>query len=78
MSFNGYAACACTSAEGCRAGGQGPVLASTMPRAQNRAAKGSTLIRRRSTLPIWVNFFSVVVPHGSYVVQTDHRDQITA
>ena len=29
------------------------VLASTMPRAQNSAAKDSPLLRRRSTFPIW-------------------------
>ena len=33
-----------------RGGRQGQVLASTMPRTQNRAEKGSTLLQRRSTL----------------------------
>ena len=34
----------CTAVEQCQAGGQGQVLASIMPRAQNRTAeKGSTL-----------------------------------
>ena len=42
------------------AGGQGQVLASTMPRAQNRAAKFSTLLRRRSTLPIQVYYLSML------------------
>ena len=32
--------------------GPGPVLASTIPRAQNRAAKSSALLQRRFTLPI--------------------------
>ena len=42
-----------------RAGGQGHVLASTLPRAQNRTAKGSTLLRRRSTLPILLYYLSI-------------------
>ena len=33
----------CTAVERCQSGGQGQVLASTMPRAPNRAAQGSTL-----------------------------------
>ena len=35
-----------------RGGRQGQVLASTMPRTQNRAEKGSTLLRRRSLCPM--------------------------
>ena len=38
-----------------RAGGQGQVLPSKLPRAQSRAVKGSTLLRRRSTLLIWLS-----------------------
>ena len=57
MSLYGHAAC--TAVEWCQTGRQGQVLASTMSRAQNRAAKGSTLFQRRATLPIWVYYFSM-------------------
>ena len=36
------------------------ICASTMPRAQNRAAKGSIILWRRLTLPIWVYNLSMV------------------
>ena len=39
--------------------GKGQVLASTKPRAQNRTAKGSTLLRRLPTLPIWGYYLSM-------------------
>ena len=45
-----------TAVEWCRAGGQGQVLVSTLLRAQNRAAKGSTLLRRQSTLPTYSRY----------------------
>ena len=51
--------------------GQGQVLAYTLPRAQNRAAKGSTLLRllgRRFTLPIYVNYLSMIYPILPYMV----------
>ena len=46
----------CKAVEWCRAGGQGQEMASTLQRAQNRAAKGSTFFRWRSTLPIYVYY----------------------
>ena len=42
---------------------QGEVLASTMQAAQIRTAKGSTLLRRRSTWPILVYYLSMVCSH---------------
>ena len=48
-----------TAVEWCRAGGQGRVLASTMPRAQNRVEKGSKILQKRSTLHIYtLHFYS--------------------
>ena len=41
------------------------VLASTLPRAQNRAAKGSTLLQKRSTLPIQLYNLSIATVLGS-------------
>ena len=38
----------------------GQVLTSTTLRAQNRTAKGSTLLRRRSTLPIYEHYLSTI------------------
>ena len=35
-------------------------VASTMLRAQNRAAKSSTLLQRQFTLPIWVYYFAMM------------------
>ena len=46
-----------TAVEWCRAGGQGRVLASTMPRAQNRVEKGSKILQKRSTLHIYTLHF---------------------
>ena len=48
----------CDHKRTCFVSGQGQGLASTMPREQNRVAKGSTLLRRRSTLPIWEYYLS--------------------
>ena len=51
----------------CQAGGQGQVLASTLPRAQYRTAKGSIILRRRATLSIWVYYLSMIVQYVSGV-----------
>ena len=40
------------------------ICTSTMPRAQNRAAKGSIILWRRLTLPIWVYNLSMLNPSG--------------
>ena len=45
------------------------VLASTMPRAQNSAAKDSPLLRRRSTFPIWGFWVPVLYISMVYAVR---------
>ena len=59
MTIQGHALC--TAVQWCQAGGQGQVLPSTIPRAQNRSAKSSTLLRRRSTSPNNVYYWSMMV-----------------
>ena len=46
----------CCVYRGRRASGQGQLLASAMPRTQNRAGKGSTILQIRCTLPIYVYY----------------------
>ena len=49
----------------------------TMPRAQNRAAKGSILFRRRSPLHIWVYFLSKNPSKGGFTVLLAQSDNFS-